>query len=76
VSRWNKTSDKPSEKTLGLPAYPTAVVQNEPDMSGAQRQLQYAKEKFDLTKQATRAIFEPMLIFCSAKIIFASGLPQ
>ena len=34
-----------------LPSHPTAVVQNAPHMSEAQRQLQHAKGQLDLTKQ-------------------------
>jgi hypothetical protein len=51
MGRWTKTTEKPREQTSELPAYPMAVVQNEPDMNGAQRQLQHAKEQLDLTKQ-------------------------
>ena len=34
-----------------LPAYPTAVVRNEPDMSEARRQFQHATEQLDLSGQ-------------------------
>ena len=48
MGRWTKTAEKPSEQTFELPAYSTAVVQNEPDTSEAQRRLQHAKEQLDL----------------------------
>jgi hypothetical protein len=51
MSYWSKTSDKPSAQTFELPPYPSTVVQNEPDMSEAQRQLQHAKEQLDLAGQ-------------------------
>jgi hypothetical protein len=34
------------------PAYSTAVVQNEPDVSEARRQVQHAKEQLDLAGQS------------------------
>jgi len=44
MSRWTKTIERPSEQTFEPPAYLTAVVQNEPDMSEAQRQLQHSNK--------------------------------
>ena len=51
MGRWTKTAETPGEQTFELPAYPTAVVQNESDVSEAQRQLQHAKEQLDLAAQ-------------------------
>jgi hypothetical protein len=38
MGRWTKAAEKPSEQPFELPACPTAVVQNEPDKSEAERQ--------------------------------------
>ena len=43
MGRWTKTPEKANEQTFELPAYPTTVIQNEPDMSEARRQVQHAK---------------------------------
>ena len=51
MGRWIKTPEKPSEQTFKFPAYPAAVVQNEPDMSEARRQFQHATEQLDLSGQ-------------------------
>jgi hypothetical protein len=48
MGRWTKTPGNPSEQTFELWTYATAVVQNEPDMSEAQQQLQHAKEQLEL----------------------------
>jgi hypothetical protein len=52
-------SAKPGEQTFELPTYPTTVVQNEPDMSEAQPQLQHAKEELDVTGQYTGRRLSP-----------------
>ena len=48
MGRWIKTPEKPRAQTFEVPAYPMAVVQNEPDTSEAQRQLQHAKEQLNI----------------------------
>jgi hypothetical protein len=52
VGRWTTTAEAPSEQTFELPAYSTAVVQNEPDVSEARRQVRHAKEQLDLAGQS------------------------
>ena len=43
MGRWTTTAEAPSEQTFEHPAYSTAVVQNEPHVSEARRQVQHAE---------------------------------